>query len=104
MMMRQFASVTDNYGRTDATWNLWPEAMAGPSIVPASSARPDGVSAAGLRFRGGPAGTINGSMSQVHSMVDRVREVLPHMPDELILEVYFCFCYSLVISLDAGMH
>ncbi|CAM0905876.1 unnamed protein product [Alopecurus aequalis] len=86
MMMRQFASVTDNYGRTDATWNLWPEAMAGPSVVPASSSRPHGASPAGLRFRGGTAGTVNGSMSQVNSMVDRVREVLPHMPDELILE------------------
>jgi autocrine motility factor receptor len=44
-----------------------------------------------LRFRGATAGTINGSTSQINSMVDRVREVLPHMPDELILEVYFCF-------------
>uniref|UniRef100_A0A453BIY0 RING-type domain-containing protein n=1 Tax=Aegilops tauschii subsp. strangulata TaxID=200361 RepID=A0A453BIY0_AEGTS len=41
MMMRQFASVTDNYGHADATWNLWPESMAGPSIVPSSSSRPD---------------------------------------------------------------
>jgi hypothetical protein len=57
-----------------------------------------------LRFRGATAGTINGSTSQINSMVDRVREVLPHMPDELILEVYFCFCYSLVvIALDAGI-
>ena len=90
MMMRQFASVTDNYGHADATWNLWPESMAGPSIVPSSSSRPD-VSSASLRFRG-TAGTINGSMSRVNTMVDRVREVLPHMPDELIIEVRFCFC------------
>lgn len=84
MMMRQFASVTDNHGHADATWNLWPESMAGPSIVPSSSSRPDGASAS-LRFRG-TAGTINGSMSRVNTMVDRVREVLPHMPDELIIE------------------
>ncbi|KAI5013577.1 hypothetical protein ZWY2020_037090 [Hordeum vulgare] len=84
MMMRQFASVTDNYGHTDTTWNLWPESMAGPSIIPSSSSRPDGVSAS-LRFRG-TAGTPNGSMLRVNTMVDRVREVLPHMPDELIIE------------------
>ncbi|XP_044965797.1 E3 ubiquitin protein ligase RIN2-like isoform X2 [Hordeum vulgare subsp. vulgare] len=84
MMMRQFASVTDNYGHTDTTWNLWPESMAGPSIIPSSSSRPDGVSAS-LRFRG-TAGTPNGSMLRVNIMVDRVREVLPHMPDELIIE------------------
>ncbi|KQK16229.1 E3 ubiquitin protein ligase RIN2 [Brachypodium distachyon] len=85
MMMRQFAAVTDNYGHTDGTWSLWPESMPGPSIVPSSSSSPDGASTAVLRFRG-TAGTINGSMSQVNSMVDRVREVLPHMPDELIIE------------------
>uniref|UniRef100_A0A0E0LKP8 CUE domain-containing protein n=1 Tax=Oryza punctata TaxID=4537 RepID=A0A0E0LKP8_ORYPU len=85
MMMRQLTSVTDNYGHSDATWSLWPEPVAGSSIVPSSSSRPDGSSAAGLRFRG-TARPVNGSMSEVLSMVDRVREVLPHIPDELIIE------------------
>lgn len=85
MMMRQLTSVTDNYGHPDATWSLWPEPVAGSSVVPSSSSRPDGASAAGLRFRG-TARPANGSMSVVLSMVDRVREVLPHIPDELIIE------------------
>ncbi|KAG8080565.1 hypothetical protein GUJ93_ZPchr0007g4070 [Zizania palustris] len=85
MMMRQFTSVTDNYGHTDATWNLWPEPVAGSSIVPSSSSRHDGASAAGLRLHG-TARTMNGNISEVLSMVDRVREVLPHIPDELIIE------------------
>lgn len=85
MMMRQLASVTDNYGHADGTWNLWPEPMAGSSLVPSTSSMPGSASASGLRLRGG-AGTGNGSLSEVLTMVDRVREVLPHIPDELIIE------------------
>ncbi|XP_062189038.1 E3 ubiquitin protein ligase RIN2-like [Phragmites australis] len=85
MMMRQLASVTDNYGHADATWNLWPEPVAGSSLVPSSSAMSDSASGAGLRLRG-TAGARNGSISEVLTMVDRVREVLPHIPDELIIE------------------
>uniref|UniRef100_A0A0D9WYV0 Uncharacterized protein n=1 Tax=Leersia perrieri TaxID=77586 RepID=A0A0D9WYV0_9ORYZ len=93
MMMRQLTSVTDNYGNTDATWSLWPEPVAGTSIVPSTS-RSDGASAAGLRLRG-TARTVNGSMPEVLSLVDRVREVLPHIPDELIIEVPFYFLSTL---------
>ncbi|KAL6896770.1 hypothetical protein ACP4OV_007342 [Aristida adscensionis] len=85
MMMRQLASVTDNYGHADGTWNLWPEPMAGSSLVPSSSSMPDRASGTGLRLRG-TAGTNNGSMPEVLTMLDRVREVLPHIPDELIME------------------
>ncbi|XP_066390796.1 E3 ubiquitin protein ligase RIN2-like isoform X2 [Miscanthus floridulus] len=85
MMMRQLASVTDNYGHADGTWNLWPEPMAGSSLVPSTSSMPGSASASGLRLRGS-AGTGNGSFSEVLTMVDRVREVLPHIPDELIIE------------------
>ncbi|KAG2636959.1 E3 ubiquitin protein ligase RIN2-like isoform X2 [Panicum virgatum] len=86
MMMRQLASVTDNYGHADGTWNLWPETMAGPSLVPSTSSVPDNAAAAGLRLRGTVGTTRNGSLSEVLTMVDRVREVLPHIPDELIIE------------------
>uniref|UniRef100_A0A804QCG5 RING-type E3 ubiquitin transferase n=1 Tax=Zea mays TaxID=4577 RepID=A0A804QCG5_MAIZE len=86
MMMRQLASVTDSYGHADGTWNLWPEPMAGSSLVPSTSSMvPGSASASGLRLRGS-AGTGNGSLSEVLTMVDRVREVLPHIPDELIIE------------------
>ncbi|CAN6168099.1 unnamed protein product [Urochloa humidicola] len=86
MMMRQLASVTDNYGHADGTWNLWPEPMAGSSLVPSTSSVPDNASAAGLRLRGTAGSNRNGSLSEVLTMVDRVREVLPHIPDELIIE------------------
>jgi len=97
-MMRQLASVTDNYGHADGTWNLWPEPMAGSSLVPSTSSMPGSASASGLRLRGS-AGTGNGSLSEVLTMVDRVREVLPHIPDELIIEVRVCLAqlWSLVI-------
>ncbi|NP_001151203.2 protein binding protein [Zea mays] len=85
MMMTQLASVTDNYGHADGTWNLWPEPMAGSSLVPSTSSISGTASASGLRLRGS-AGISNGSLSEVLTMVDRVREVLPHIPDELILE------------------
>ncbi|KAG8080557.1 hypothetical protein GUJ93_ZPchr0007g3437 [Zizania palustris] len=75
----------DNPSSSNATWNLWPEPVAGSSIVPSSSSRHDGASAAGLRLHG-TARTMNGNMSEVLSMVDRVREVLPHISDELIIE------------------
>ncbi|CAN6183386.1 unnamed protein product [Urochloa humidicola] len=86
MMMRQLASVTDNYGHADGTWNLWPEPMAGSSLVPSTSSVPDNASATGLRLRGTAGTNRNGSLSEVLTMVDRVREVLPHIPDELIIE------------------
>lgn len=93
MMMRQLASVTDNYGHADGTWNLWPEPMAGSSLVPSTSSMPGSASASGLRLRGSAGTGNNGSLSEVLTMVDRVREVLPHIPDELIIEVV-CACLA----------
>ncbi|KAJ1290924.1 hypothetical protein BS78_02G279500 [Paspalum vaginatum] len=86
MMMRQLASVTDNYGHAEGTWNLWPEPMAGSPLVPSTSSMPGSASAVGLRHRGAAGTSNNGSLSEVLTMVDRVREVLPHIPDELIVE------------------
>ncbi|GJN07440.1 hypothetical protein PR202_ga25273 [Eleusine coracana subsp. coracana] len=85
MMMRQLASVSENYGHTDGTWNLWPDPVSASSIAPSSSSLPNSAPAAGLRLRG-TAGTVHGSMSELLTMLDRVREVLPHIPDELIME------------------
>jgi E3 ubiquitin-protein ligase AMFR len=90
MMMRQLASVSDNYGHTDATWNLWPEPMAESSLVLSSSSLPNGSSASESRPRG-TAGSVNGSMTELLAMLDRVREVLPHIPDEIIMEVNLFF-------------
>ena len=104
MMMRQLASVTDNYGHADGTWNLWPETMAGSSLVPSTSSVPDNAAAAGLRFRGTVGTTRNGSLSEVLTMVDRVREVLPHIPDELIIEVHVLSSSLLIAVILVNSH
>lgn len=104
MMMRQLASVTDNYGHADGTWNLWPETMAGSSLVPSTSSVPDNAAAAGLRLRGTAGTTRNGNLSEVLTMVDSVREVLPHIPDELIIEVHVSSTSLLVAVILVNSH
>lgn len=91
MMMSQLTSVGENYAHDsldDAAWNLWPNQHASGSSVPPSSLLRYTTSTAGLRFRN-ISTPINGNMSEIVTMVDRVREVLPHIPDELIIQVYF---------------
>ncbi|XP_068634283.1 E3 ubiquitin protein ligase RIN2-like [Aristolochia californica] len=88
MMMRHLASVGDSYGHSaieDSSWSLWP--MAHPSAASGSSPPPvrppvryDG-NTNGLRFR-----NTNDNISSLLAMADTVREVLPHIPDELILQ------------------
>lgn len=85
LMMRQLASsVSETYGQgalEDGSWNLWPPHQpSGPSA--ASPAVPN-RNVVGMRFRGSaPAPNI----SDILAMADRVREILPHIPDELIIE------------------
>ncbi|XP_072957109.1 E3 ubiquitin protein ligase RIN2-like isoform X1 [Typha angustifolia] len=84
MMVRQFASVNDNYAHADAAWNLWPPQLASGSTLGTSSLRYN-RNTAGLRIRN-PSPSVNGNTTEVLSMVDRVREVLPHIPDEIIIQ------------------
>lgn len=95
MLMRQLSSVSDNYAHgslDDASWILWPNQPASGASAPPSSSLRYTRNTAGLQFRNATP-TVNGNMSEILAMVDRVREVLPHIPDELIIQV----CYNLML-------
>ncbi|KAI0488286.1 hypothetical protein KFK09_028114 [Dendrobium nobile] len=84
MMMRQLASVSENYAHRSSSpdasaWNLWPSLHASGSS-PSQPSQNHNRNVAGLRFRN------TTPPSDLLAMVDRVREVLPHMPDELIIQ------------------
>ena len=99
MMMRHLASVGETYAQTaleDAAWSLWPT---NPShATPSTSFIPP---AAGGRRPGGTGGlhvsttsrTTNDNIANILAMAETVREVLPHIPDELILQVLFGFTF-----------
>ncbi|XP_020588430.1 E3 ubiquitin protein ligase RIN2-like isoform X2 [Phalaenopsis equestris] len=83
MMMRQLASVSENYAHSSSMdspfWNLWPSLHASASSPPQPSLN-NTRNPVGIRFRN------TTPPSDLLAMVDRVREVLPHMPDELIIQ------------------
>eukprot|EP01018_Ginkgo_biloba_P037385 Gb_13512 [translate_table: standard] len=101
MMMRQFAGVGGTYAHNtsseDNTWSPWPR---GPRVAEGSSmqaafsgrARTDG-----LRFQStvvsgtapehsGMSDVMNFGDPRITAMVNTVREVLPHIPDEIIIQ------------------
>ncbi|KAL7253812.1 hypothetical protein ACSBR1_008202 [Camellia fascicularis] len=92
MMMRHLAAVGETYAQTaleDATWSLWPmnPSQAGTStspIPPPGSARYPG-GAGGLHLRTASQ-SANDDIANILSMAETVREVLPHIPDELIFQ------------------
>lgn len=102
MMMRQLTSVGQGYSHgsldNNGTWNLWPptqqNAGSSSSLSPPSSSSVPPPSSSSLRFnRNGnnlrfrsTSSLINGEAQNIREMVDRVREVLPHIPDEVIIE------------------
>lgn len=91
MMMRQLASVSENFAHgslDDAAWNLWPSQHPAIPPVPASSSIRPTRNTTDLRIRSTPSSSINNSMPELLAMVDRVHEVLPHIPDELIVQVF----------------
>ncbi|XP_061981859.1 E3 ubiquitin protein ligase RIN2-like [Populus nigra] len=92
MMMRHLASVGETYAQTaleDAAWSLWP--MSPSQATPSASSTPP---AAGGRHPGGTGGlhmrtashSTNDFIANILAMAETVREVLPHVPDELILQ------------------
>lgn len=86
MMMRQLASVSENYAHgslDNDAWTPWPS-------LPSSSSLRMNRHATGLRIRNTSPSVNN--MSELLAMVDIVREVLPHIPDELIVQVFSCLC------------
>ena len=76
MMMRQLASSSSDG---------FPHSGAEPSGS-SSTLRYD-QNALGLRFRSNPSMLNRRSRSDILPMVARVREVLPHIPEELIIQV-----------------
>ncbi|XP_010443260.1 PREDICTED: E3 ubiquitin protein ligase RIN3-like [Camelina sativa] len=87
MMMRHLASVADGYAQNaldDATWGLWPmnpSQVSNPStnVPPAGGGR-----TGGLHLR--TVSRAENSMASILAMVETVREVLPHVPDEIIFQ------------------
>ncbi|KAK1307349.1 E3 ubiquitin protein ligase RIN2 [Acorus calamus] len=86
MMMRHLASVSENYAHNtleDTSWNLWPAWHGQPSSAPVRQ-RQD-LNPGGVRFRSTSPST-NENLAGLLAMADTVREVLPHIPDDLIFQ------------------
>lgn len=92
MMMRHLAAVGETYAQTaleDTAWNLWP---INPSQA-ASTSTSNNPSPSTVRYRGHAGGSVirttprvsDDDLSNILAMAETVREVLPHVPDELIL-------------------
>lgn len=98
MMMRHLASVGETYAQSaleDTAWSLWPQASATGSPIPPPHAR----------FPGGsgsfPMRTIlhsaNDNLANILAMAETVREVLPHIPHDIIFQVWDSFFIYLFI-------
>lgn len=93
MMMRHLASVGETYAQTaleDAAWSLWPmnpsqAAASGLPIPPAAAVRYPGGNG-GLHMRTASR-SANDNLANILAMAETVREVLPHIPDEIIFQV-----------------
>lgn len=94
MMMRHLASVGETYAQTtfdDASWNLWP---INPSQASASGPSQATAPSTGVRLPGGNGGlhirtasrSANDNLANVLAMAETVREVLPHIPDDIIFQ------------------
>lgn len=89
MMMRHLASVGESYAQTaldDAAWSLWPmnpsQASTSSTTVPPGTVGRTG----GLHLRT-VSSTTNESLANILAMAETVREVMPHVPDEIIFQV-----------------
>ncbi|KAI3720819.1 hypothetical protein L2E82_31814 [Cichorium intybus] len=99
MMMRHLAAVGETYAQTaleDAAWNLWPvnQSQSQSQSQPSTSTSSNIPSTSStIRHRGHPGGSLirtappvpDDDLSHILAMAETVREVLPHVPDELIL-------------------
>lgn len=94
MMMRHLASVGETYAQTtfdDASWNRWP---INPSQTSASGPSQPTAPSPGVRLPGGNGGlhirtasrSANDNLANVLAMAETVREVLPHIPDDIIFQ------------------
>ncbi|CAN1339872.1 E3 ubiquitin protein ligase RIN2 [Linum perenne] len=93
MMMRHIASVGETYAHTaleDAAWSLWSmnpsqATTSSSSTVPPPTVGRYPAGTGGLLIRT-PTRPVNDNMANLLAMANTVHEVLPHIPDELILE------------------
>lgn len=93
MMMRQLASVGETYAQSaleDTAWNLWPinpsQASASGSPIPPPHGRFPG-SSGNLHMRPASSRSANENLANILAMAETVREVLPHIPDDIIFQV-----------------
>lgn len=89
MMMRHLASVGESYAQTaldDAAWSLWPmnhsQASTSTTTIPPGT----GGRTGGLHLRT-ISNATNESLANILAMAETVREVMPHVPDEIIFQV-----------------
>lgn len=92
MMMRHLASVGETYAQTaieDTSWSLWPmnpsQASASGSPVPpvVPGRHPGNTGGAHARSTSRSA---NDNIANILAMAETVREVLPHIPEDLIFQ------------------
>ncbi|KHN25833.1 E3 ubiquitin protein ligase RIN2 [Glycine soja] len=96
MMMRHLASVGETYAQTafeDTAWNLWPinpsqASASGSTISPPGGRLPERTGSLHLR---NASQSANDDVANILAMAETVREVLPHIPDDMIFQV--CFGY-----------
>ncbi|KAM7274308.1 hypothetical protein ACFE04_028972 [Oxalis oulophora] len=99
MMMRHLATVGETYAQSaleDAAWSLWPmhpsQGGASPIPPPPPAAHAGGGgrlpvgTGAGLHLRTRSRTLNDNNLANILAMAETVREVLPHVPDEIILE------------------
>ncbi|KAJ4871043.1 E3 ubiquitin protein ligase RIN2 [Raphanus sativus] len=90
MMMRHLASVGESYAQTaldDAAWSLWPmnpsQASTSTTTIPPGAG--GGGRTGGLHLRS-VSNVTNESLASILAMAETVREVMPHVPDEIIFQ------------------
>lgn len=92
MMMRHLASVGETYAQTaieDTSWSLWPmnpsqATASGSPVPPAVPGRHPG-NTGGVHTRS-TSRSANDNIANILAMAETVREVLPHIPEDLIFQ------------------
>ncbi|ESR34908.1 hypothetical protein CICLE_v10004605mg [Citrus x clementina] len=100
MMMRHLASVGETYAQTaieDTSWSLWPmnpsqASASGSPVPPAVPGRHPG-NTGGAHARS-TSRSANDNIANILAMAETVREVLPHMPEDLIFQVCLDFMFD----------
>ncbi|CAH2078000.1 unnamed protein product [Thlaspi arvense] len=88
MMMRHLASVGESYAQTaldDAAWSLWPMNPSQASTSSTTTPPVAGGRTGPLHLRTVSSGA-NESLANILAMAETVREVMPHVPDEIIFQ------------------